>query len=937
MRRFPRLLAGLALAVPLLPLRAQREVPTPLEVFGHEVGDDYFLASYTQLREYWERVAAASDRMELEEIGTTSYGLPMLMAVISSPQNLARREEYRDIARRLCLARGVSPGEARELAQRGRAVVWIDAGMHATECVAGQNILELVHRMTVSDDPEVLRILDAVILLVCPANPDGMEMIANAYMATRKVGSIPVLYQRWVGHDNNRDFYMSTMPETKAINRVLYRRWFPQIVYNHHQTAPRGTVIFTPPFRDPFNYWIDPMVMRGIEMTAAHMNQRFAREGKAGVISRAGANYSTWWNGGLRTTSYFHNMIGILTESFGSPNPTELEQTLVRRLPSGDYPMPVASQEWHARQTIEYLQTANFAILDLAARYREELLHDIWTMGQRAIARGRGDHWTPTPRLVAEARRRDEERRNAEPRSAEGEPDVESIDVFADPAWRDARAYVLPIDQPDLRAATRFVNTLLDAGVEVHRATDAFEVNGLRYGAGSYVVRTDQAFRGHVMDMFEPQWHPDDIGPSKEPVRPYDAAGWTPALSMDVRFDRVLDAFDAPLAPVAGPAAMPPARATEGAGGWIANHADSGSFVAINRLLAAGARVSWLEEPWKSEDAAYPEGAVFVAAGAGVAERVGALAAELGVAFEGIAAAPDVPLRELHAPRLGVFDVYGGDIATGWTSWLLGAFEFPFEIVLAPDLHAGALRERFDVLVLHTGLPGSARRARAGGGETRRERGPAVSAEDLEKMVQSLPPFEDWSRAADGLVPLDVDKAVPALRAFVEEGGVLIGLGSQARALARLLEVGVEVVGDEAPRRDEEGKESKEGKESATNDGFFVPTSLLRGRVRQDHVLGYGVSPRVALVFNDNPILDVPEERAEIEVAARFAGEGLLASGWARGAEQLHGKPAAVCVRVGAGTVCLFAADVVYRAQPQGSFKMLFNAILGLPAPVSRR
>jgi hypothetical protein len=238
------------------------------------------------------------------------------------------------------------------------------------------------------DDTEVRRILDEVVLLACPVNPDGYELVCNAYRATRSM-TIPVLYQRYIGHDNNRDFYACNQIEAQNVNRVFYRDWRPQIVYNHHQTAPKDTIIFTPPFRDPHNYLVDPMVVRGIEIVSAHMNQRFAAEGKPGVISRSGAPYSGWWNGGLRSTNYFHNIIGILTESFGKPEPTPIGQPLERRLPYGDYPDPVPAQVWHARQTVEYLQTANFAILDYAARYRRELLRDMHTMATRAIARGR--------------------------------------------------------------------------------------------------------------------------------------------------------------------------------------------------------------------------------------------------------------------------------------------------------------------------------------------------------------------------------------------------------------------------------------------------------------------------------------------------------------------------------------------------------------------
>jgi hypothetical protein len=263
-------LAGLTISGLAPFATAQQPVQSPKQFLGHDIGEDYFLANYTQLTAYWNELARTSDRMVIEEIGTTSYGQTMIMAVISSKENLERREEYRQISEKMARAR-IDESEARDLAARGKAVIWIDGGLHASESVAGQNIIELPYRMLSQNDKETLNILDNVILLAVPVNPDGLEMVANAYMATRSM-SLPVLYQRYVGHDNNRDFYMANQNEAEVINRLHYRHWYPQIIYNHHQTAPSGTIIFVPPFRDPFNYNIDPQVIRGIEIVGAHMN-----------------------------------------------------------------------------------------------------------------------------------------------------------------------------------------------------------------------------------------------------------------------------------------------------------------------------------------------------------------------------------------------------------------------------------------------------------------------------------------------------------------------------------------------------------------------------------------------------------------------------------------------------------------------------------------
>src|SRR5688572_7494010 len=337
----------------------------------------------------------------------------------------------------------------------------------------------------------------------------------------RTLAGIPRAYQKYVGHDNNRDFYMSTQAETINMNRVLYHEWFPQIVYDHHQTGPPGTVMFAPPFRDPFNYVYDPLIPIGIDLVSAAMHARFAAEGKRGVTMRSGANYSTWWNGGLRTTVYFHNRIGLLTETIGSPTPIAIPYVRERQLASGDLPLPIAPQTWRFRQSIDYSVTANRAVLDLASRYRETLLFNIYRMGKNSIERGSRDWWTHAPHRP--------------------------VTATPDAALRDARGYILPSDQPDFLTATKFVNTLMRNGIDIHRATSAFTVGGRTYAAGSFVVKSAQAFRPHILDMFEPQDHPDDIPfPGAAPTRPYDSAGWTLAMQMGVKFDRVLEGFDGP-------------------------------------------------------------------------------------------------------------------------------------------------------------------------------------------------------------------------------------------------------------------------------------------------------------------------------------------------------------------------------------------------------
>jgi hypothetical protein len=875
----PRTLPSLLAALLATPLAAQ--VQSPLQFLGHEVGADYQLCNYTDMVRYFRSLEQHSDRMRLVDIGPTSYGQRMVMAVISSPQNLARLERLRHICQQLSKAR-VDEKATAELAEEGRALVWIDGGLHSTEAIAGQNIIELVWQMTSRNDAEVRRILDEVVLLVCPVNPDGYELVANAYRATRSM-TIPVLYQRYIGHDNNRDFYACNQLEAQNVNRVFYADWCPQIVYNHHQTAPAGTILFTPPFRDPQNYYTDAMVTRGIELVSAHMNQRFAAEGKPGIISRSGAPYSGWWNGGLRSTNYFHNVIGILTEAFGRPEPTPIKQSLERRVPYGDYPDPVPSQVWRARQTVEYLQTANFAILDFAARHRREVLTQIATMGRRSIERGSRDFWTPTPRLVEAARHRDD-------------PDA----VFRDPLLRDPRAYVLRSDQPDWSAAMRFVRALRRCGVEVWRATAPFPMNGAVMPAGSFVVKCDQAYRPHVLDMFEPQWHPNDVKEGK-PVAPYDAAGWTLAMQMDVQVERCFEALDGPFEPFVTEEQFVPAPVPAAASAYKIDGRDSHAVVAVNRLLAAGCVVDW----------SFAGGFYLVEDSPRAREVLAACAQQLGVRAVPREGAQRRGDPRLGKARIGLFDQFGGHMATGWDHWILTEFEFPVQQVWGDRIQAGDLRRDFDVLVFHTGLPGPRDLERAA---QRRDE------ENLDKLAKALPPFEDWSNLASRATRLTGEKSLPALREFVEQGGTLVALGGECEKVIRHFDLPVKV-GTHVPTPD--------GERRTTREEFYVPGSLLAIEVDLWHPLARGASRELAaMVTGSTQVLEVTDPQAKIDVVARYRGQDTLVSGWAIGEEFLVGKAAVLCASVGKGRIVLFGVDATYRGQPLGTMKLFFQAIL---------
>ena len=362
-----------------------QSVTTPKAFFGHNIGDDYWLPTYTQFTGYWQKVARESPRAKLDTIGRTAEGRPQLSMIVSSPENIRNLDRYRNMSKQLATAE-IDEATARRFAKDGKAVVWIDGGLHATEVLGASQLIETSYQMLSGTDAETMRILNDVIIVFVHANPDGMELIANWYNSepdnARKNTGVPTLYQKYIGHDNNRDFYIANQNESINMNKWMYMTWFPQIMYNHHQTGPAGAVMFVPPFRDPSNPYFHESIITNIGVVGAAMHARAEVERKPGLVSRSAASYSTWWNGGLRTTAYFHNMIGILTETIGNPTPQTIPFIPARQLRYSDYTFPLEPfQTWHFKQSVDYSVTANKAILDLASRNRDNVRLQSGTVG----------------------------------------------------------------------------------------------------------------------------------------------------------------------------------------------------------------------------------------------------------------------------------------------------------------------------------------------------------------------------------------------------------------------------------------------------------------------------------------------------------------------------------------------------------------------------
>jgi hypothetical protein len=504
-------------------------IPSPKSVLGFAPGDDRTIADWGQITDYFARLDKASDRVLVQTIGASTLKRPIIVVAVSARENILALNKYKDIQRHLSDPRLVeSQSERDRLIQTGKVVVTISCSIHSTEIVASQMSMDLAYQLATAKDPDTERILQNTILLLIPSpNPDGVDIVANWYrrtLGTPFEGSEPPeLYHHYAGHDDNRDWFMLDLKETKAITRLLWKEWFPEIVYDLHQQGSNGSRFFVPPFYDPPNPRIAPLLLRQVALIGHKMAADVTAAGFRGVLTNA--LYDTWWHGGFRTAPYFHNSIGILTEAASArimtPSTVTREQ-LARGGTRGmrtaldvttNFPDPWPGGTWHPRDIMQMELIAARSVLSLAANYRADYLRNFYELGRKNLSPGDDD------------------------------------------------AYVIPPAQGRDENVAKTVGTLVEQGVEVYRLDSELhgitaeqvlkKVDNAQAGspklevamqarpmeeipAGSYIIFLNQPYRQNVIALFEPQLYPDRLTPTGEAERPYDVAGWTLPMQMGV-------------------------------------------------------------------------------------------------------------------------------------------------------------------------------------------------------------------------------------------------------------------------------------------------------------------------------------------------------------------------------------------------------------------
>jgi len=649
----------------IVPIAPKAQVPTPISVLGHNPGDDFYLADYEDTSRYFHALAAQTDRMKMFTVGKTTGGKDIEIAVISSPQNLAKLDDYKQIAGRLAHATDLNDDQAKELARTSKVIIHIDGGLHADEVAGPQHTMVLAYKLVSSkDDPQIDAILDQVILVLWPTlNPDGQDLVVHWYrqnLGTKyEVSPMPWLYQEYVGHDNNRDGYMMNMKEEQVVVKTQLE-YSPEIFYCQHQTAPFPARIWIPPFSDPISSNINPLVRSWLNLIGTNMTAYLNARNMPGAISES--RFDNWYAGFTDWAHVFRNEMSFFTETalyaYATPHfytvqdfPKNFQDLRALSM----YTTPWEGGWWHLKDAVDYMVGGSMSVLDLAAKNRETLLYNRYQ-----AARDNIQHFRKEPPF----------------------------------------AYIISDKQKDTPEAGLLAQKMIDNGLDVYTSKSGFKANGVNYPAGSWVIPMDQPFSALAKELFERQRYPDALenGTAKAIDLPYDVTGWTLPLQMGVDVDVVTD----PLEPSQRTLLTKidkvelPEAAVDGAGALFAiTHRANASFELVNAALRAGGTVSLAQDPVKT-----PEGmetGAFLIGGL-THQALADLGKKYGVSAVAVSApAHTLPLKKA---RIGLYRPWAPSIDEGWTRWILENFGFEPKSLYNADIRSANLRDRYDVIVL---------------------------------------------------------------------------------------------------------------------------------------------------------------------------------------------------------------------------------------------
>lgn len=855
-----------------------QEIITPEQHFGFKPGSDRMLFDYEELVGYLQKLAAASPRLKLVEIGRSPQGRIMYIAFISSEENIKNLDRLREINRKLALEPTLAPAERDFLINEGKVFFLAALSMHSDEVGPAQAAPLIAYELVTTEDPQIKKWLDDVVYMMIPThNPDGMDMQVHhyrKYKGTKYEGcSLPGVYHKYVGHDNNRDYLALTQADTRAVSRIFDRDWFPQVMVDKHQMWTDGPRYFVPPVHDPIAENVDAGLWNWTKVFGSNMITDMTEAGLAGVCHSY--IFDDYWPGSTETCIW-KGVIGMLTEVasikdatpvFVEPNELRVEgKGLSEYKKSINMPLPWPGGWWRLSDMLQYEIVSTKSMLKTASLHRKEILEFRNNICRQQVETGR----TQPPYY-----------------------------------------YVLPQRQPDASEFVGLVNLLREHGVRIFKLSQPQQLEDKLLEAGDIVIPLAQPFRAFIKEVMEKQEYPlRHYTPDGELIKPYDITSWclplhrglksleinVPSPQLETKLVEIKDEFSL-------------RKEVAGAFSAIILSANNNeSFKVAFQALGQGLRVKRFELEENFEGEAVPAGSFLIPSN----PKLPSLIKELMVTPKIVTASLSVKTTPLRLPRIALVETYFHDMDAGWTRYIFDTYSIPFTVLRPGDFEKTDFGKNFDIVVFP----------------------------DAEKSVLMEGKYQVKGEAILADYPPEFTKGIGAkgmekLLTFLDSGGIIISWGASTSLFLGKLEIARPQT--EKEKKEGEAKEKEEFRlpvrdeaESLEKAGLYCPASLVRIILTPGHPLTLGLPSEIGVIYTGKPAFQtsVPIFDMDRRVIGRFPEKDILLSGYAEKIEKLGNKTAVVWIKKGRGQIVLFAFSPIFRASTQAAFKLLFNALL---------
>lgn len=847
---------------------------SPLEFFGFEPGSDRNLFDYDQLIAYCEQLAQASPRVAIREIGESPMGKKMYLVFISSPENLAKLDRYKDINRKLALAWKMKDSERDSLISEGKVFLLATLSMHSNEVGPSQAFPQIAYTYANTTDPEMLKALDNVVFMVVPNhNPDGMQMVVDnyrKYKGTPYEGStLPGVYHKYIGHDNNRDFVTLTQQDTRVISAIYSKEWFPQVMIEKHQMGSTGVRYFVPPMSDPIAPNVDEAIWNWSWVFGSAMAKDMSAAGCAGVAQHY--LFDDYWPGSTATAEW-KDMVGMLTEgaSVRGATPIFIEKNELKVIGKGlgenkksiNMPLPWEGGWWKLSDIVRYEMQSTWSLLRTASSNRQQLLQFRNTMCRNEVLKGKTQA----------------------------------------PAY-----FIVPLQQHDQGELIALVNLLHEHGVSVSHLKEDMVWNDKVMHAGDIVIPLAQPFRTFIKEVMETQTFPlRHYMPNGEAIEPYDITSWSLPLNKGLQSYQipvVVDELDRKMEPVSVPFTLLNEFPDHEGGYWVFSSTNNESYKAAFKAISEGFNVTRTQSNIMCKGKSIPAGSFIVSGEKG--KKVSDMKGSLSILPEWFQGNPDSTAVKVKMPRIALVESWFQDMDAGWTRYIFDQYNIPFTVIRPGDLAKKTFELNCDVLIF-----ADVSKSILMEGKIKAE------DDDDEYYMANLPPEFAKGMGKDGF---------QKVLKFINGGGTILSWGASTALFDGLMSIKTSETESEDFRFPFTNVGPKLSKA-----GLSCPSSLLKVKILPDHKLTWGMQPEAGILTTAEQVFQtsVPSFNMDRRIIASYPEEHVLLSGYCKKEELLGNYAAMVWIQKGKGNLVVYGFSPQFRGSVPGIYKLLFNGLL---------